>query len=287
MKNDDEVMLAGGDKAAGLVHAESETESSRSRSLSNQVLDEMIRNSKNATGSGGTDNSGRISNQIRKNEAELGQSGLSKNGDRVSGPTKLKDGSANSAEQGQRDGIREGRDRVDNIVRPERHDLHIKSGKDGVATLPTGDQLVKDGDREILFTPNGDKLSVKEDGSFELKSKGGVEVKKQGDQTIVKFANGDEVTFSKRGITSVSRDGKTVDLIPAKEIMNKLNEQYPHVKPGFKGGEEKQGNYDDKARPGTGSENRKNLESSPENQSGGGSNRKIEHPSNNSEKQKK
>lgn len=284
MKNDDEVMLAGGDKSAGFGHAESAVESSRS--LSNQALDEMIRNSKNATNSGGTDQSGRASNQIRKSEADLGQSGLTKNSDGASVPAKLKDGSANSAAEGQNDRAREGRDRVDNIVRPDRADIHIKSEKDGVATLPTGDKLVKDGDREILFTPSGDKLSIREDGSFELKSKGGVEVKKQGDQTTVKFANGDEVTFSKRGITSVNRDGRTVDLIPGKELMQKLNEQFPHAKPGFKGGEEKQGIYDDKARPGTGSENRKNLESSPENQ-GGGSNRKIETPNHQSEKQKK
>jgi hypothetical protein len=235
MKNDDEIMLAGSDSAGRSSRSES-SESGISQSLSNQMLDEMIRNSKNATNGGSSDQSGTIRNEMKKvAEASDSQSNASSDGN--SKLQKQKDGSAGSEAQRQKDSAGEGRDSVEKgvIERGRKAEWHLKTGKDGVETLPTGDKLVQDGDREILFMPNGDKLSVNKDGSFDLKSKGGVEVKKQGDQTTVKFANGDEVTFSKNGITSVTRDGRTVNLLSTKDIINSIKDRsdlYPHVKPG-------------------------------------------------------
>jgi hypothetical protein len=114
---------------------------------------------------------------------------------------------------------------IENFKRID-HELVFKPS-DGIRELRTGDKFVKDGDREILFMPNGDKLSVNKDGSFDLKSKGGVEVKKEGGVTTITFANGDKVSFSKQGIETIQRGNTVVDFIdPA--MFNKLRNRMDH-----------------------------------------------------------
>jgi hypothetical protein len=97
------------------------------------------------------------------------------------------------------------------------HATQIKSGQDGIMKLETGDTLVKDGVRETLFMPNGDKLTVTDkNGSVEVKSTGTVKIdRKDAEHTAVTFANGDKVLVSKScGIVEVARGGNLVELRP-------------------------------------------------------------------------
>ena len=103
-----------------------------------------------------------------------------------------------------------------------KFELMKRPTSDGVTEMGTGDKLVKDGDREILFMPNGDKLTVNKDGSFDLKTKGAVEVKKQGDMTTVTYPNGDKVLFGKNGVETITRGNTTV------EILDKNMFNFPH-----------------------------------------------------------
>lgn len=81
--------------------------------------------------------------------------------------------------------------------------------KDGVQSLSTGDHLVKEGGKQTLFTPNGDKVVVNPDGSHEIK--GNVErVTSKKGVTTVEFSDGGRVSFDKMGILSVERDNQMI-----------------------------------------------------------------------------
>jgi hypothetical protein len=135
-------------------------------------------------------------------------------------------------------------DKISDTLRKIRYDFVFRPKEDGVTELATKDKLVKDGDREILFMPNGDKLTVSKDGSFDLKAKGPVEVHKKGDTTTVTYPNGDSVSFGKNGVESVTRGGVTSEILEPK-MRNELKPfpypepnpfPHPHVDPRWDGG---------------------------------------------------
>lgn len=82
--------------------------------------------------------------------------------------------------------------------------------QDGVKELPTGDYLVRDDGRQILFMPNGDKLTMNPDGSYDLKSEGPVRVSSKGGVTTLEYPNGDRVAFDKQGPLFIQRDDQAI-----------------------------------------------------------------------------
>ena len=103
-----------------------------------------------------------------------------------------------------------------------RYDQVVRPSTDGVTELSTGDRLVKDGEREILYMPNGDKLTIEKDGSFDLKSKGPLETHSKGDTTTVSHPNGDSLVFSSRGVETVSRGNVIVDILSSAQNLHPL-----------------------------------------------------------------
>lgn len=83
--------------------------------------------------------------------------------------------------------------------------------KEAVKELPTGDTLVRQGGREYLFMPNGDRLTVNGNGSFNLRANGPVDVSSKGDVTTIKYPNGDSVSFDPQGVLSVQRGQEAVN----------------------------------------------------------------------------
>ena len=84
------------------------------------------------------------------------------------------------------------------------------NAKDSVQMLGTGDFLVKDEGRQTLFMPNGDKLTIRPDGSYDLKATGAVRVSSRDGRTTLSYPSGDQVAFDEEGILSVSRGDQTV-----------------------------------------------------------------------------
>ncbi len=159
--------------------------------LAKEAFDEMSKNKAGGPNSS-TENS-RGGQHYRDDQNGTGQREV-KPGDRSDKSGCLSDGLLN-----------EGKRRQFDLVR--------RPFEDGATKLLTGDTLVKDGDQEILFMPNGDKLKVNKDGSYSLNAKGGVAVKSDGGNTTITYPSGDSVTFSKNGIDSISRGNVTVDII--------------------------------------------------------------------------
>lgn len=77
--------------------------------------------------------------------------------------------------------------------------------KEGVEKLATGDYLVKEDDRQTLFTPNGDKITVNNDGTYSLKGNVRKVSSDEEGRTTVEFKDGGVVSFDKEGILSVDR----------------------------------------------------------------------------------
>jgi len=193
-----------------------------------------------------------------------------KDGSGSSKMKELKDGSATDKMKGLKDASGTNKmEQMDGFRRPRKSEIVVRPDQDGVEKLSTGDTYVKDGDREILFMPNGDKLSVNKDGSYDLRSKGGVEVKSKDGHTTLTFANGDQVTFSKDGISSVSRDGRIVHMMDAKELLNNFRPKEGKQDGNWKEGWEKQPNV----VPGSGGSNKDGIkhEQMQPNKQGGGS----------------
>jgi hypothetical protein len=75
--------------------------------------------------------------------------------------------------------------------------------------LPTGDVIKRDENGETLITPNGDEISVNDDGSHSIK--GDVKsVETKDGVTTVKLGDGSEVSFDEQGILSVQRGNQGV-----------------------------------------------------------------------------
>lgn len=104
--------------------------------------------------------------------------------------------------------------------------LEGKKKSDVVQELATGDTLVKDGKTQHLFMPNGDRLSMNADGSYELKSKEGVKVKSEKGVTTITYANGDTVEFDREGLRGIHR-GKQAVSFPRGEENNMHRELKP------------------------------------------------------------
>ncbi|MBY0551223.1 MAG: hypothetical protein K2W95_28340 [Candidatus Obscuribacterales bacterium] len=98
--------------------------------------------------------------------------------------------------------------------------------------LATGDRLVKDGKTQHLIMPNGDNLTVKPDGSYELDTKQAVKVKSDKGVTTITYANGDSVEFDSQGIRGIQRtneNGKVVGVSFARP--NEMQHQHGELKP--------------------------------------------------------
>jgi len=160
-----------------------------SAALVKEALSDMMRNKTSTTGSDGS-----------QNAPQEKKSGASDNSNGPSDKDKTHPGDNRMPERPE--------DMI-GIIRDPNWERLFRPLSDGAIKLNTGDTLVKDGDREILFMPNGDKLAVNKDGSFDLKSKGPVEIHKVGDTTTLLYPNGDKVSFDKDGIKLVSRGDKT------------------------------------------------------------------------------
>lgn len=90
-------------------------------------------------------------------------------------------------------------------------DAHVrKRGTDGVTMLDTGDFLVRDEGRQILFMTNGDKLTINKDGSYDLKNLSGVRVSARDGVTTLKYDNGDVVQFDSEGPLSICRGNQGI-----------------------------------------------------------------------------
>lgn len=84
------------------------------------------------------------------------------------------------------------------------------SPKDGVQQLSTGDYLVREDGKQTLFTPNGDRVTVNPNGTYDIKGDvNSVKTDKFG-RTTVEFADGSSASFDHQGFLSVSRDGQAV-----------------------------------------------------------------------------
>lgn len=92
----------------------------------------------------------------------------------------------------------------------ELEEFMKKKPADGVTELPTGDTLVRDEGRQILFMPNGDKLTIHPSGAYDLKAQDGVRVTSKGGTTRLEYPNGDSVVFDEKGLLSIQRDGMGV-----------------------------------------------------------------------------
>lgn len=157
-------------------------------------------------------------------------------------------GANGTAAEAIREAIREGKqqsgsigDAIKEQLKPTDRTGNI-SGKlenflkpDGVKKLPTGDYLVRDGGKETLFTPNGDKVTVNPDGTYSVKGDvKSVKTDKSGATTIT-FADGAQVTVDKEGIRDVSRGNESVSF----PRFNKLEQMKPRPgdgRPGNGGG---------------------------------------------------
>lgn len=129
-------------------------------------------------------------------------------------------------------------DKISKLKELNKIEMVNRPLKDGVFDLSTGDSLVRVGGREVLFMPNGDRLTVNGDGSYALKAKGAVEVKSSGDYTTITYPNGDSVSFSKNGVESVSRGRNIVAMVDHRPHKPEFNwdgpiklEDLPHPKP--------------------------------------------------------
>lgn len=167
--------------------------------LANEAFAEMSKNRLGGANSSTEANKNGRSHKDEQNEGVQRDGKFEKHGDPADKSERIKDGLIQEAHRRQFELVR----------RPY---------EDGASKLATGDTLVKDGDQEMLFMPNGDKLKVNKDGSYSLNAKGGVTVKSEDGSTTITYANGDSVTFSKNGIDSISRGNVTVDIIDKKLI---------------------------------------------------------------------
>ncbi len=99
------------------------------------------------------------------------------------------------------------KDRLSEILKP----------KEGIVKLPTGDFLVRDEDKQTLFTPNGDRITIKDDGTSTIKG----DVKKvstgKDGNTTVEFADGAKVTFNKYGFEDITRGNKSHSFLTPRE----------------------------------------------------------------------
>lgn len=82
---------------------------------------------------------------------------------------------------------------------------HKEKKSDVVQDLATGDTLIKDGKTQHLFMPNGDRLKVNPDGSFDLKTKEKVNVKTEKGVTTITYPNGESIELDQQGIRGIQR----------------------------------------------------------------------------------
>ena len=190
-----------------------------SGALVKQAYDEMMRG-RNSEPNGGSDKSG--GHNSPESSRQHGESRENK---------KNEDDKSNDGRNPIRDKTGPINDQITSKLEKMKYELYFRPTKDGVTEMKTGDSLVKDGDREILFMPNGDKLTVNKDGSFDLKAKGPVEVHKQGDTTTIKYPNGDTVSFGKNGVESITRGNVTVDILDKPNRLDKWPDRLPTPSP--------------------------------------------------------
>ncbi len=84
---------------------------------------------------------------------------------------------------------------------------------DGMRKLATGDTLITEGDRQSLYTEKGDRVLLEPDGTYSIKGNVKAIDKDKDGRTTVTFNDGAKVSFTKDGISSVSRDGHTAHII--------------------------------------------------------------------------
>lgn len=119
----------------------------------------------------------------------------------------------------------------------------LEKTKDGVQILGTGDILVHDEGRQILFMPNGDKLTISPSGSYDLKSGGPVRVSSKFGLTTLEYPNGDSVSFDRQGVLSITRGDIGIsfarranirDLLPGTDNIKPLPDKLPQGIPNYK-----------------------------------------------------
>jgi hypothetical protein len=86
----------------------------------------------------------------------------------------------------------------------------MKEGEKGIQRFATGDYLYTHGDRQILFTPSGDRLTIEANGSYDLRSGNDVRVASKGGAILIEYPNGDCVRFDKKGLLSIQRGNDAV-----------------------------------------------------------------------------
>jgi hypothetical protein len=98
---------------------------------------------------------------------------------------------------------------------------------DGVYNLNGGDTLVLNGNQQILFMLNGDRLIVQANGSYDLKADGLVSIKKDSERTNISYLNGDCVTLGRCGIESITREAHKTIVAAEMPVANndKVHEQ--------------------------------------------------------------
>lgn len=92
----------------------------------------------------------------------------------------------------------------------------ILNPQEGVKKLSTGDFLVKEDDRQSLFTPNGDRITINSDGTNVIKGDVSKVSTDSKGKTTVEFGDGATVSFNKEGFLEVTRGDKSAYLGPVK-----------------------------------------------------------------------
>ena len=127
---------------------------------------------------------------------------------------------------------RDFRDRGDSMIELLEK-LKLSERKQGAEKLSTGDYIIRENNKSILFTPNGDRITVNGDGTSSIKGDvKEVSTDKNG-VTTVKFQDGSSASFDKQGFTEIKRGGESVKVDNCKKLDI---EPYPFLpRPIYKG----------------------------------------------------
>jgi hypothetical protein len=97
--------------------------------------------------------------------------------------------------------------------------------KEGVEPLATGDYLVREDGKQSLFTPNGDRITINQDGTHVIKGDVSKVSTDKAGVTTVEFGDGATVSFDRDGFLDVQRGKQAVSFGRANHI------DWPNIKP--------------------------------------------------------